>query len=333
MHAVGTLMSAASLYIVLIVAIYRVFFDYRLALFAAVAGCVLYAGFAGLEVAGWLAIAPIFPYAIEHPVYSDPAVAATIVQMTVFGTLLAFFAVNYGVNQSVKLHRYITEAVLRRYLPPSLVARASRGELQLDAEPERRVVTVMFSDLVGFTSLSERLGADAVGRLLNRYLSRMADVAHAHGATVDKFVGDCVMIVFGAPDALPPAEQARRCVALAKELQAMLPALGGEAALSARTGINTGEAVVGNFGSIARSDYTVIGPAVNIAARLESQSRPGRILVGDQTARLLQGAVELEPAGELTLKGVSHPVKAFFIATPAGEGGHLGSSSMTPQSR
>jgi adenylate cyclase len=170
----------------------------------------------------------------------------------------------------------------------------------------------MFMDLVGFTSLSEKLGAEAVARLLNSYLSMVADVAHEHGATVDKFVGDSVMIVFGAPDALEPREQAHRCVALAQKLQTLLPTLGDGIALRARTGINTGEVVVGNFGSSTRSDYTVIGPAVNIAARLETASDPGRILVGETTAKLLDD-VALEPAGELQLKGVADPVRAFFV--------------------
>jgi adenylate cyclase len=122
------------------------------------------------------------------------------------------------------------------------------------------------------------------------------------------------MIVFGAPDPLPPAEQARRCVALARDLQARLPELGEELRLSARTGINTGDAVVGNFGSLSRSDYTVIGPAVNVGARLETASKPGRILIGETTAKLLEGVVPLEPAGELHLKGVAEPVRAFFVA-------------------
>lgn len=313
-HAIGTLAGHGPLYILIVVATYRVFFDWRLGAFAAAAGCCLYVAFAALELGGALPPHPYMPGTFVHPVYADRVAAANVVFMVVAGVLIAFFAVNYGVNQSVKLHRYITESVLRRYLAPSLVARAARGELRLDAAPERRIVTVLFTDLVGFTTLSERLGADDVGRLLNRYLSTMADVAHAHGATVDKFVGDAVMIVFGAPDPLEPHEQARRCLALARALRAALPGVDPEARLTARTGINTGEAVVGNFGSLARSDYTVVGPAVNVAARLESAARPGGILMGEATARLLDGDAALEPAGDLTLRGVSRPVRAFYAA-------------------
>jgi class 3 adenylate cyclase len=203
--------------------------------------------------------------------------------------------------------------VLHRYLPPSMVSRAAAGELRLDTPPERRVLTVMFTDVVGFTPLTERLGPEVIGRLLNRYLGEIADLAHEHGATIDKFIGDCVMIVFGAPEELAPEEQARRCVVLAAAIHQRITELEMEHPLEARTGINTGEAVVGNFGSRARSDYTVLGPAVNVAARLESASQPGRILMGEATARLLGDEVALEAAGELQLKGVREPVTAFFL--------------------
>jgi class 3 adenylate cyclase len=315
-YSAGSLTNHAPLFAVLIIAVYRIFLDYYTGLFAVVSACVLFAGCVGLELAGVLPRAPLLPHAYPHAFYGSPSATAIVVQEVIAGLLLAFFAVNYGVNQAVKLHRYITESVLRRYLPPALVARAARGELRLDAPPERRVVTVMFTDLCGFTTLSEQLGADRVAALLNRFLSRMADLAHEHGGTVDKFVGDAVMVVFGAPEPLEPAEQARRCVRLAQELQAELPGLGDGVAIQARTGINTGEAVVGNFGSLARSDYTVIGPSVNVAARLESAGQPGRILLGETTARLLDGAVPLEPERELILKGVSEPVRARFVAAP-----------------
>jgi len=145
----------------------------------------------------------------------------------------------------------------------------------------------------------------------------VADLAHAHQATVDKFIGDAVMVVFGAPDHLPPSEQARRCVALAREIHEVVAAIDAPEPLQARSGIQTGEAVVGNFGSEVRSDYTAIGPSVNVAARLESASRPGRTLIGEATAKLLDGAEPLDEVLELSLKGVSEPVRAHFLALPA----------------
>jgi class 3 adenylate cyclase len=314
MYSLGTLASHGLVFDLLIVAVCRVFFDFRIGLFAMVYSVVVFVGTGVAEVAGLLPIAPASPFPLRHMAYVDRATTSAIIQASVAAFVIAFAAINYGMNQVLKLHRFITESVLRRYLPPSLVARAAEGLLRLDAPPERRVVTVMFVDLVGFTALSERLGAEAIGELLNRYLSRMADIAHAQGATIDKFVGDAMMVVFGAPEPLPPEEQARRCVTLALALQAAVRELQPDLALQIRAGINTGDAVVGNFGTLARSDYTVVGPSVNVAARLETASRPGRVLLGAETARLLGDAVPLEPAGELQLKGVSAPVTAFFVA-------------------
>ena len=147
-------------------------------------------------------------------------------------------------------------------------------------------------------------------------LAEVADLAHRHGATVDKFIGDCAMVVFGAPEPLPPEEQVRRALALATEIHACIPRIGAEHGLQARTGINIGESVVGNFGSVNRSDYTVIGPAVNVAARLEGKSRPGAILVGASAVAHLPDRTGLVSAGELQLKGVSAPVEGFFYTPP-----------------
>jgi class 3 adenylate cyclase len=312
-HLLGTLTSTAIGLAVLVVAAYRIFFDYRLGLAAALLGA------GSFVVAGWLELSGRWTLtaAVEgHVVYQHPELAASVLHAGAATIVLAFFLVNYSVNQTLKLHRYITEVVLRRYLPPDLVKRAAVGELRLDAEPERRTVTVMFTDLVGFTELSEELGADQVGRVLNGYLSLLATLAHEAGGTVDKFVGDAVMVVFGAPEQLPAAEQALRAVTLAERIHRAVATLDAPAPLRARTGINTGDVVVGNFGSEVRSDYTVIGPAVNLAARLESASQPGRTLVGAATAELL-GDFPLEDAGELHLKGIAQPVRAYFVAIPA----------------
>jgi class 3 adenylate cyclase len=307
----GTLASPSVGMVVVMVSIYRVFVDYTSGVVVAVLGCAGFVLVGLLEVHGVLPAEPLTTHPGAHPAYHHSEVGRAMLQGGTAAMFLCFVAVNYGVNQAVKLHAYITNAVLRRYLPPELVERASRGEFDVEGPPERLVVTVMFTDLVGFTAMSERLGAEAVGGLLNRYLAGVADLAHAHGATVDKFVGDAVMIVFGAPAPIEPAEQARRAVDLARAVHAFVPTLSG---LQARTGINTGEVVSGNFGSAARSDYTVVGPAVNVAARLEAQAGPGRVLIGDATARLLHG-IELQDAGQLTLRGVSAPVHAWRLAS------------------
>lgn len=309
----GSLANYSIGFLPMLIVMYRVLLDYRAGLWTLGVGLFTYLGVGLLEMSGSVPIAPLLATTTNHPAWSDPGMSRMILLSVVFICVGTFAVTNYGVNQSVRLHRYITDSVLHRYLPPSMVSRAAAGELRLDTPPERRVLTVMFTDVVGFTPLTERLGPEVIGRLLNRYLGEIADLAHEHGATIDKFIGDCVMIVFGAPEELAPEEQARRCVALAAAIHQRITELEMEHPLEARTGINTGEAVVGNFGSRARSDYTVLGPAVNIAARLESASQPGRILMGEATARLLGDEVALEAAGELQLKGIREPVTAFFL--------------------
>ncbi len=315
-YASGSMTNIAVINPIMLVAVYRVFFDHRMALVAFLYGLAAFTTVALVEAAGALPPAPLSPAPFVHPLFQDPDVAVAVLTTFAGALLLTFMAVNYGVNQTIKLHRYVTHVVLGRYLPPALVAKASRGELSMDEPPERRVVTVSFTDLVGFTQLSERLGAQAVGVVLDRYLAEVVEIAHRHGATIDKFVGDAVMLVFGAPEPLPPAEQARRAVLVAHEVHALVRDARLGVALAARTGINTGEVVVGHFGSDRRSDYTVIGPVVNVAARLESASRPGQVLVGAETARLLPPAWRRLDAGQLTLKGVSEPVQAYFIEVP-----------------
>ncbi len=314
MVLVGGLMTHAVLFVVLMVAVYRVVTDYRFSLFVTVLGVALYALGGTLELLGVVPVSSAFEYAIRHPHYERLDYGVMAITMVATGVALTFVTVNYGVNQSVKLHRYVTDSVLRRYLPPSMVRAAAEGNLSLDAPPERRVVTVLFADLVNFTPMSDRLGAQAVGNLVNRYLTLTARLAHEHGATVDKFIGDSVMVVFGAPERLSPEEQARRAVDLAWAIQRALNQLDGREFLRARIGINTGEVVVGNFGSPVRSDYTVLGLPVNVASRLESACQPGRVLVGPETARLLGDDLRKDPAGPLKLKGIREPVEAWYLA-------------------
>jgi len=317
--AYGNLDNYSIAFLILIVVPYRVLFDYRTAVGTLLLAASLFLVFAALEIGGGLPAAPLLPFVSDHPIRSNPMFWGNILVYVPMVMLFTFLTTNYAVNQTARLHRYVTRSVLQRYLPPALVDRAAAGELQLDAAPERRVVTVMFTDIVGFTGLSERLGPEALGDLLNRLLGEIADVSMEHGATVDKFIGDCVMVVFGAPEFCSPEDQARRCVALGRAIHERVNEVGAEYQLQARTGLNTGDAVVGNFGSASRSDYTVLGPAVNVAARLESASQPNRILIGSESARLLGGSVRLEAAGSLTLKGVSESVEAWFVADEIGQ--------------
>ncbi|MEC9389671.1 MAG: adenylate/guanylate cyclase domain-containing protein, partial [Myxococcota bacterium] len=165
---------------------------------------------------------------------------------------------------------------------------------------------------------SERLGPGRMSAVLNEYLSVMNDVIFRHDGTIDKFIGDAIMVLFGAPLELSPEEQARRACACALDMQramASMQPLFAEAGipdLSMRIGIHQGDAVVGNFGSEQRSDYTAIGPTVNLASRIESACTPGEVFVSEAIRALLP-----EPAvastGSFELKGVDGPKILFAL--------------------
>ena len=219
-----------------------------------------------------------------------------------------------------QLNQYLTESVLQRFLPPALVKKANEGELQLDLRPEPRLVTVLFSDIVGFTQLSNTLRSRRVAELLNEYLETMTHAIFNHGGTVDKFMGDAVLALFGAPEEMSPNEQVKRAIAAARQMYSDLDGLNerwaqqGIGPVKFRCGIHQGTAVVGMFGSSERSDYTAIGPSVNIAARIQESATAETILVSAAVADYLdeQEIVKFDP---LKLKGIDETVLTFGVKT------------------
>jgi adenylate cyclase len=217
-----------------------------------------------------------------------------------------------------ELNTYLTKSVLGRFLPPTMVEKAARGELALELQPEPRLVTILFTDIVGFTPLSMQLEAQGTAQLLNEYLAAMGQVVFANGGTIDKFIGDAVLALFGAPEELPAKEQAQRAIATAREMHRTLTQLNQDWAqaqlpqLQFRCGIHQGYAVVGLFGSAERSDYTAIGPTVNIAARLQTSASPNTILVSSNVAHYVQPS-ECRAIGPLSLKGIEEKIPAFEV--------------------
>lgn len=212
--------------------------------------------------------------------------------------------------------------LIQRYVPAQLAEEILSGDFAAKERPERRTITVFFSDIRGFTNSAERLNPDELSRVLNEYLSEMATIAKKHEGTVDKFVGDAVMVFFGAPRAMDEREQARRAVQMAREMQKRMIFLrekwfdeGIETPFEIRIGINTGPVHVGNYGSPDRLDYTVIGHHVNIAARLESSCTPSEVLISESTYELVKEEVRCEDKGELQVKGIAEPVRAFEVIT------------------
>ncbi|MBW4615090.1 MAG: response regulator [Desmonostoc vinosum HA7617-LM4] len=224
----------------------------------------------------------------------------------------------------LELNTYLTESVLKRFLPPVLVQKAAAGTLSLDLRPEPRLITVLFSDIVGFTQLANTLRSRRVAELLNEYLEAMTKVVFDNGGTVDKFMGDAILALYGAPEELTPNEQVRRAINTAKAMHRSLAVLNQRwreqgifdsdrlTGVQFRCGIHQGTAVVGMFGSAERADYTAIGPSVNIAARLQSAAVPGTILVSAAVADYLQED-EIIKGSPLELKGVDETVLTFAV--------------------
>ena len=206
--------------------------------------------------------------------------------------------------------RYVSKDVYQQLL-------ASPGDVGLGGE--RREMTVLFSDMRGFTTLSESGEAEDLVRQLNQYFTRMVDVVFAHRGTVDKFVGDMVMALYGAPlDDPDHADHAvQTALRMVEELQDLNRrwAVEGRTALDIGIGINTGEMIAGNIGSDTIMSYTVIGDNVNLGARLESLNKDygTRILISEATRRQLKGHYDVRALGEVTVKGKTRPVAIFEV--------------------
>lgn len=209
---------------------------------------------------------------------------------------------------------------IAKYLSPQLYQSIFTGKQEVKVASHRRKLTIFFSDIAGFTETAEQLESEDLTKLLNHYLTEMSEIALEYGATIDKYVGDAIVIFFGDPETRGIKEDALACVKMAiamrqkmTELQAVWRDSGIVNPLRCRIGINTGFCTVGNFGSEDRMDYTIIGSGVNLASRLESAASPGEILIAYETYALVKDEILCEKFGEITVKGVSHPIEAYQV--------------------
>lgn len=207
---------------------------------------------------------------------------------------------------------------LGRYLPHELVEKVVAREQDMALGGARRNVSVLFADVVAFTPLTDRLAAEEVVGLLNELFTIMTDIVFRHDGTIDKFIGDCVMAVWGAADT--DDDHAAKAVAAADDMMRWLEA--GNSVWEERfgirielaIGINTGDAVVGNIGSESRMEYTVIGDTVNVAARLESIARPSQILITAATAKAIDDAFDVRSLGMRKLSGRKEELELFEVS-------------------
>jgi adenylate cyclase len=209
---------------------------------------------------------------------------------------------------------------LKRFLPHQVAEGLLAGDLSPTEGFERRKLTLLFADMVGFTDLSDTLDPEELSEVLNEYLREMTAVAVAHGGNLDNYIGDGLMVLFGAPIRAEEPVQAwsaiRAAFAMkrrAEELSASIRERGIPADLRIRVGVNTGTCTVGVFGSDILRAYKAVGFAVNIASRLQSEAGPGSVLAGFRTYALVKDRVRAEEREPLHVKGAARPVEAWEI--------------------
>lgn len=209
---------------------------------------------------------------------------------------------------------------LAKYLSPQIYESIFSGRREVKVDSRRKKLSIFFSDIVGFTEAADRLESEDLTQLLNHYLSDMSEIALSHGATIDKYVGDAMLIFFGDPESRGVKQDALQCAYMALAMQRRMAELqqtwrdaGIDRPLRCRMGINTGFCTVGNFGSENRMDYTIIGSGVNLASRLESSAKPGEILISNETYALICGEFRCEERGEIDVRGLAYPVTTYAL--------------------
>jgi adenylate cyclase len=219
-----------------------------------------------------------------------------------------------------KNNQYIkTMNKVARYVPSQVWQAIATNTLETSLGNKRKKLTIFFSDIQGFTDFSESLSPDDLAHLLNLYFDRMSTIAKKYGGTVDKFVGDALIIFFGDPTTKGTQLDALACVDMAVAMQIEMKRLRkkyqdtGFGGLHVRMGITTGYCHVGNFGNASHMSYTVIGREANIAARLQAAANPDEILVTEETFNQVKSQISCVERGEAHLKGIVEPIKTWSV--------------------
>ncbi len=204
-----------------------------------------------------------------------------------------------------------------KYLSPNLRKKIEQGR-EVKLSTQRKRLVVFFSDIVGFSAIADEMDEAALTNLINNYLTEMSKIALEHGGTIDKFIGDAIMVFFGDPTTKGPKEDCIACVSMALamkrksfELQARWKNEGLQQPLQMRMGISTGFCTVGNFGTETRLDYTLLGSEVNLASRLETTAKAGEILISQSAYEMIKDVILCEDRGSVDVKGFKAPIKVF----------------------
>ena len=254
-------------------------------------------------------------YFVKHLQLWDASWIILVTTVTGFHAVFNRFVKEFSLKQQIKKQ-------FEHYLAPAMVKKLQKDPSLLRLGGETRTMTFMFSDIRGFTPISEKYKGNPEGltKLINRFLTRMTDIIIKNGGTIDKFMGDCIMAFWNAP--IDDGQHEEHAVQAALEMQEELKLLNAELTaeglpnINIGIGINTGEALVGNMGSDQRFDYSVIGDAVNLASRLESSSKTlGKTLVvGEETVKAAKLNYNFDYVDEITVKGKTEAIKVYTIS-------------------
>lgn len=223
-------------------------------------------------------------------------------------------------NEELERHNKFVRDVFGRFVTDEVAQQLLDTPEGLRLGGEKRTVTVMMTDLRGFTPMSDKLDPNQVVNLLNTYLERMVDVIMKYGGTIDEFIGDAILVIFGAPVSESPKRDAERALACAIEMQQAMASVNQEIsrlelpALGMGIGLNTGEVVVGNIGSERRMKYSVVGSPVNLTARIESFTLGGQILISGTTLGFIGDKAKVDGRLRVKVKGLENAVSIFEVS-------------------
>lgn len=311
------------------VAVGLMLFDERIILRWILVGVPVIGGMILLEQTGRIPYAPLLLRAPFENGHLEGSWILTIdaVGFSVLPIVAAFFyylitSWHARENQLAKTMEQLARAngIITRYVPTQVAEGILADNFNPALKYERSKITVVFSDVRNFTEIADKLEPEEMSRVLNEYLSEMAQIAERHGGTLDQFLGDGVLIYFGAPVATNDKDHAMRAIRMGLEMQARVRELSTkwqneilEDPFEIRIGVTTGHASVGNFGTAGRMAYMAVGRPVNLAARLQTHCEPGNILMSHPTWLLVRDTFPCADKGEIQVKGTHFPVKVYEV--------------------